>query len=207
MRNLPWNNVDDLKFLHDATLRVPKFNLSGAPFEVKSEYVRDHVWKFQPAVSVEIKNSIAALKLPDRYVSMQVRRGGKQTEHPFVPLEKYVAVVGQWFKADPSLPRVVYVATDSAVVVDELHKMAPDNKGHFQQVHNKWDVTKKKEALIDLLIDLELVRKASFHVCTFSSNMGRWMRVLRRGLHPDETTVSVDLTGMFTDKLGDKVLF
>jgi hypothetical protein len=171
--------------------------IQGSVLSVKSEYILRYIWKFQPSVQADINNRLNRLRMPAHYVGLHIRRGDKNSEAPFVPLSTYIALAE--IHGNVVLP-YVYVATDSYAVIEELRAMrpswnfffiiSPNQTGHFQKTHNSQDFARRHESMMRLLVDTVALQRATTVICTFSSNVGRFLRLLR---YPDgDRTISAD---------------
>jgi hypothetical protein len=100
-----------------------------------------------------------------------------------------------------SKPRV-YVASDQHNITNQLQYLRPDwefvqstqaylqSKGHRQSRFNALPVHIKVESTRILLTDMEILSRVKYVVCTFSSNVCRFVQILRKQ-EPD-TVLSLD---------------
>jgi hypothetical protein len=100
-----------------------------------------------------------------------------------------------------SKPRV-YVASDQHNITNQLQYLRPhwefvqssqtylQSKGHRQSKFNALPVHIKVESTRMLLTDMEILSRVKYVVCTFSSNVCRFVQILRKQ-EPD-TVLSLD---------------
>jgi len=98
-------------------------------------------------------------------------------------------------------PRV-YVASDEYNIINELQYLKPDwefiqfsktylqSYSHNQEIFNRLSVHTKVELTRILLTDIEILSRVKYVVCTFSSNICRFVQILRKQ-EPD-TVLSLD---------------
>ena len=96
----------------------------------------------------------------------------------------------------------IYVASDEANVIDRLKDLRPDWEfvqifqsvlqlyGHHQKIFDYLPLYTKVELTRILLTDIEVLSRVKYVVCTFSSNICRFVQTLRKQ-EPD-TVLSLD---------------
>lgn len=131
------------------------------------------------------------------YVALHVRRGDKRKEAKLVALLQYARAVR--LVAHAGEP--VFVATDDGRVLRTLRGLLPGHelvalastksrRGHLQARQNRIWMKARYDSVVDLLGDVEMMRRARVFVGTFSSNLGRLVHVLRTGDERD--SISLD---------------
>lgn len=100
-----------------------------------------------------------------------------------------------------SKPRI-YVASDEDGIVDQLRQLRSDwefvqvtrqsssPNGHHQKVFNRLPIDVKLQSTRILLTEIEILSRVKYIVCTFSSNICRWIQILRQ--QEPQTVLSLD---------------
>lgn len=133
-----------------------------------------------------------------KYVAIHVRRGDKAREVRSVNLRAYAdAVTLLARRGEP-----VFIATDDGSVVPYLrdllhpsHRVITLNSvmgrtGHRQGEHNRGWMKTRYGTVVDLLAEIEAMRRARVFIATFSSNLARLVHVLRKADEHD--SISLD---------------
>lgn len=152
----------------------------------RSRKLATEMWQLNERMRKAVQQVVDEVGLTEPYVALHVRRGDKKKERPFVPLKRYADAVKLLANDNSS----VFVATDDGSVLAELRyylrgravvtvKEAKSRKGHVQAVMNRLYLRKNVGRVVTLLAEIEIMRRASLFVCTFSSNLGRLVHVLR----------------------------
>lgn len=120
------------------------------------------------------------LPLPQRYVSLHIRRGDKVIETPHRTIETYMDKL-----QTISDCKDVFVATDDYSVFEELcqkyptyrfYTLTPSNhRGYDQRAFDRQRGDEKHEEMIALFTDVELLAGAETFVGTLSSNIGMFL--------------------------------
>lgn len=148
------------------------------------------IWALTPITQIEVDVALDAAgvgSLGDCYIGVHVRRGDKSKEVANVPVEEYAAAVRV---VAPLISCGVFVATDDGVAVGQLRRLlAPrqvvamtdtaSRTGHDQMLMNQKYLKKNRAYVISLLAEVTALRRATWFVGTFSSNLGRLVHVLR----------------------------
>ena len=149
------------------------------------------------------------------YFAFHVRRGDKKGEQSLIPIWKYVSALEELMKNNSaelgssevlrglSERPVVYLASDDMQNVHkELKTFRPawdiryrngsiHSHGHSQSDFNMLSGSLRENRAIDILIELEILKRAKFVVCTFSSNVCSLVQILRTA--DPKTMQSVDM--------------
>lgn len=146
------------------------------------------MWHFNPRTRGMVESMMASLHMQP-YVAMHVRRGDKQREVRLPALASYARAVN--VLSPKHMP--VFVATDDGAVIKPLKELLPGRqfyflgstpwrKGHLQKQLNRHYLKTNYNEVINLLTEMEILRRAEIFVGTYSSNLGRFVHVLRRGM-------------------------
>jgi hypothetical protein len=96
----------------------------------------------------------------------------------------------------------IYVASDKNDVINELQYLRPhwkfiqlcqttsQSNGHQQNTFNHLSTHTKLESTRILLTELEILSRVKYVVCTFSSNICRFVQILRK--QDPDTILSLD---------------
>lgn len=133
-----------------------------------------------------------------KYIGVHVRRGDKRKEVPLIPLRRYAEAVRKLVK-DAKVP--VFIAGDDGTSVRALRELlsgwkilavrgAEGRTGHDQARMNRGYMKRNYERVVELLAEIEALAGSSVFVGTFSSNLGRFVHVLREG--EGNSSVSLD---------------
>jgi len=153
------------------------------------------IWRLRPETRAAVDALRARLGLTEgRHVTIHVRRGDKRKEADLLPLERYI----ERARATAGAARDCFVMTDDLAVVPEIARLCPewrgvaaatpDDTGHDQGRFNALPAAARREATVRLVAELSLANEGLAFVGTFSSNVTRFVALLR-GL---ETTHGVD---------------
>lgn len=158
---------------------IPELNFCGNLFSLTSQII-NVIYRFNQQTELEIKSLIAALDLPDKYVSLHIRCGDKIIEHEQMDCSVYIARAEKL-----SSLRVAFVATDDFRIIETLRKDYPywtfytlTVSSEIGYVHNDFCTIQpmmKRAAMIKLFASMEILRNSELFVGTFSSNMGMFM--------------------------------
>ena len=131
------------------------------------------------------------------FYGIQIRKGDKLTwrEAYSIPLEKYLEIIERIhssLKKEKGIkfPLVFVASDDLNSSLPELRKLRPSwnflfrksglhSTGHFQQTFNKLAFEERANHALEILIDLEILKRAKLVVCTYSSNICRLIDMLR----------------------------
>lgn len=156
------------------------------------------IWRLNTRTYAHMNSFIWRLSLPKgRYVGVHVRRGDKVREVPTVPLTRYARAV----KAVSPQDMPVFVASDSWRAIEGLRSLLRDRtvvtlaeargrEGHIQAEANRRYLKNNYAVVVELLAEMQILADSAIFVGTFSSNMGRFVHLIRRGF--GNTSVSLD---------------
>lgn len=161
-------------------------------------HVVSSLWKPNSKTSKAMTKIFKRLGLePRHYVAVHIRRGDKRREVPLTSLKKYARAI----RIMARLNEPIFIATDDGSVLYDMRKRLPDRiikmlpsatkrVGHLQAEQNRVWMKRRYEDVVDLMAEIELMRKARIFIGTFSSNLGRLVYVLRNTDERD--SVSLD---------------
>ena len=150
------------------------------------EALIQHVWRFNDRTTAEVAAASSHLRLPDQYVGLHVRRGDKQVEKPPVALDRYVERL-----MEATDTRNVFLATDDFSIVEAFERdvrqctvftlCTPAQRGYWQPVFLAKPPEQRRADTVQLLAEIEMLRRAPTFVGTFSSNIGMFVGMSRGG--------------------------
>jgi len=146
-------------------------------------------WRYTDRTKEEVENCMSTINLPQNYLGFHIRRGDKDVEVFLDNLNKYIE------KAETlSSIRDAFVLTDDYTVIEELEKdypqwnistlCTPDERGYIHSQFMQTDPVKKRNSIIKLFADIELLAKSEFFIGNFYSNIGSYL-----GMRMDKSKV------------------
>lgn len=155
---------------------IPELGLKGNLREVWGDIVK-MIYRYNAATIAEIQANIAQLNLPEKYVSIHIRRGDKDTEHEFVSTDDYITKL-----RDLTPLKEVFIYTDDYTVIEYLQKqypdihfftlVNPDERGYRHAEFMKASREKKRTDLIKLFTAMQVMMEGEFTIGTYSANPG-----------------------------------
>ena len=163
----------------------------------------------------KVSEAIGTLRLPDRYAAVHIRLGDKvfgegPREAKVQPFENYVKGLmrAEVEHCDNTWDTVVVCSDDwsaaegfaaaaasygkswdvrSASLNVGAGGKAPSHGGHEQELFNNMSAADRLDATIQLFAEIQVMASAQSLVCTYSSNVTRFVALLR-----DNPTISLD---------------
>jgi hypothetical protein len=169
----------------------PELGLKGNLRDVSREIV-NMIYNFNSDTKTEIQKIVSQLNLPSKYISINIRRGDKDTEFSFVPLSAYMNKTKEL-----SDLKDMFILTDDYTVMEELQKDYPDKhyytlvkqeeRGYVHGDFVKISEEKKKADLIKLFSSIEIMANSELAIGTFTTNPGLFLGMRM----PEDKFVSV----------------
>lgn len=130
-----------------------------------------------------IRQRKKALKLPESYIGVHIRRGDKITTHEMndIHLDRYVNAILQY----KSVSSNIYIATDDTSVVDYIQQKTAGqhfnifynfqnkSQGFDEQTFNQASKEARREETLNVLLDMDVLVHSSFFIGTYTSNLSR----------------------------------
>lgn len=144
-------------------------------------------WCFSSVTSSFIENEISTLRLPQEYDAFHIRRGDKlKVEAKLKHISEYVNCLGK------QSCKCVFISTDDYDVINEVRDFLPKEidvkhlcsefkSGHDQKKFNSMSKESIQKEILNLLTEVEIMRKAKNFVGSYSSNIGVALYLLRSG--------------------------
>ena len=132
------------------------------------------------------QNSISEKKqyinIPDNYISVHIRRGDKIVtgEMEDINLNIYVDAIRKY----SYISNNIYIATDDVTVISYISKKLSDTdikiyynkdnklKGFDEKTYNLKSDSVRRDEVLNMLFDMDMMINSSFFIGTFSSNVG-----------------------------------
>ena len=164
--------------------------------------VLKYVWR---TMTKETRDFIEKINMKNITFAIHVRRGDKvKQEATVIPLDYYCQGIEYFIsKYQEKSPIKVFVASDQQNLIEQVRHERTDwefvriiqtnlfSTGHDQDSFNRLSERKKVESTRFLIAELETIAHAKYVVCTFSSNICRFVQILRK--QAADTVLSLDL--------------
>ena len=161
---------------------IPELGILGNLREASTIIVK-MIYQYNDKTLKEIESYISDFALPDKYDSMQIRRGDKITECSLCPIEHYFDAATQ-----TSGNKNTFILTDDYNVIEEAqHKYpnwhimtltSPDEQGYDHEAFIKRSSLEKKQKLIKLFSSIEIIRKSNYFIGTYTTNLGLFLGMI-----------------------------
>jgi len=178
-----WIKIRSLDFV-SKKFNLPVLHADKGDIFFMLRIILKQIWVYNTFVKNYLKTEMSRLLPPGDFCSIHIRRGDKVKESVFQPLSDYV-------EALPQLTEVhhIYVATDDYTVVEELRSLYPtinfftncplDNRGYQQWTFNNLSSDKIKTDILNLLLDVEMIKASKHFSGTMSSNVGLFLALYK----------------------------
>lgn len=163
----------------DLAHRIMRFN--GDPASWWIGQILKYILKPKPNMQKAINDTIAKMNFKTPIVGVHVRRTDKVgTEAAFHHVDEYMRHVKDYYDQLEMFQTVdvrrVYLASDDANVLETARKNFPEYEFYGDPSISKTAATHRRYtplSLTGLLVDLHMLAKCDYLVCTFSSQVGR----------------------------------
>ena len=122
------------------------------------------------------------INIPDNYISVHIRRGDKIVtgEMEDINLNIYVDAIRKY----SYISNNIYIATDDVTVISYISKKLSDTdikiyynkenklKGFDEKTYNLKSDSVRRDEVLNMLFDMDMMINSSFFIGTFSSNVG-----------------------------------
>lgn len=164
---------------------IPELGFSGSLRELCHELVKI-TYVFNEDIRIKIDSYKSSINLPERYISMQIRRGDKDTERELLPTQLYIDRASQL-----SSIRNAFILTDDYTVIEELNSVYPEwnfytlTKPTERGYHYNAVVGDGNEEWIKLFAAMEIMAHSELFVGTVSANPGMFLGMV---IPPNKTS-------------------
>jgi len=184
---IPHNQLFDIVWSDNFEPRlINEYNFSH---DKMFDFVNNH-WKLSPLVEAKVDEIESTLELKTGYLSLHIRRGDKLWEEAE---KKSIAHYFENISIDNY--KQIFIATDDYSSVGEvkeylkgkdidvLSNVSECDTGHEQSKFNNQSKLEQRENIIKLLAEVEVLRKSECFVGSLSSNLGRFVYMLKYGVN------------------------
>jgi glycoprotein 6-alpha-L-fucosyltransferase len=144
-----------------------------------SSEINKFLFKPKPETEITFAEAAGRLKFKKPIVGVHIRRGNKNLEADYQPVELYMEAVNGFYDqlelTEKVEQRRIYLLTDEPKVIEEIR----GNYKNYEVIVNE-DVSKKASdyqhhglSAEGIMVDVHLASLCDFLVCTLSSNVGR----------------------------------
>ena len=132
------------------------------------------------------QNSISEKKqyinIPDNYISVHIRRGDKIVTGEMEDLD--LNIYADAIRKNSYISNNIYIATDDVTVISYISKKLDDTdikiyynkenklKGFDEKTYNLKSDSVRRDEVLNMLFDMDMMINSSFFIGTFSSNVG-----------------------------------
>lgn len=184
-----WNEMRSENFVNQ-NFSFPNLGINGDIFEAKRQILK-LIINYNDLTQQEIKNiDPEIIQSNEVSCGLHIRRGdkvsGTSKEADAFSIETYVNAA---LEIDPSITTFTLCTDDYSVVKDfkklypqyKLVTLCPENRiGYFQKQYNSLkNKPDKRNEVINILKDCDLLIKAKMFVGTYSSNVARYIVLMR----------------------------
>ncbi|KAK4886686.1 hypothetical protein RN001_002957 [Aquatica leii] len=181
---IPQDLINRLKIIH------------GNPIVWWIGQILKYIWKLQNSTTTYVNYKIKFLNIKLPYVGVHVRRTDKLIkEASFHAIEEYMTKVDEYYNLihdnTSFTKRRVYIATDDFNVITETKAKYSD----YEILYNpnipkspRIDPLHRNDNLLDVILDLQILSRSNFLVCTLSSNICRLTYELMQNNYIDAST-------------------
>ena len=189
-RSVPFHTV--LPVIHSRQFKrknfnIPALGIEGDLFHAKQR-ILEIVYRHNDEINTVIDAQNETLNNFKPYISVHIRRGDKIAEVENTEIVEYIDKIKQ---NTPTNINNIFIASDDHSAIQEFKKICPSHwniktfctphkKGHdsfmFSYEKNK---KIKKQHMIDLFIDIHLLKESEFFIGTHTSNVGRFIALFK----------------------------
>ena len=139
-------------------------------------------YKYNALTQNSISEKKQYINIPDNYISIHIRRGDKIVtgEMEDISLNIYVDAIRKY----SYISNNIYIATDDVTVISYISKKLSDIdikiyynkenklKGFDEKTYNLKSDSVRRDEVLNMLFDMDMMINSSFFIGTFSSNVG-----------------------------------
>ena len=201
-----WDNFYSKDFDNEF-FDIPELNIKG-DLRIASASIVEMIYKFNISTQKKIDIKIKEISLPDNFVSMQIRRGDKNTEWTFLPIEAYFETLTK-----KTISRNLFVLADDYLTICEIKKKylkwnvfsltEPQERGYIHSDFIRLSKMDKEKQIINLLSSIEIIRCSNLFVGTFTANTGLFIGMSM----PFEKVISIQKKNWLQSSIDDVIQF
>ncbi len=159
----------------------PTLGIKGDILDATAKII-DLVYRPNAEVIAYINQKKKEIALPSDYIGFHIRGGDKFLEHDLLDADNY-------FKAAEELSgiRKAFILTDDFAIFEKIQQKYPhwqcftitdkDESGYFHESFKDLKPEVKKSKIMNLIASIELLSEAEVTFCTYSSNVGMFLKM------------------------------
>jgi hypothetical protein len=171
--------TQDIWYYIDHNAKQIEANVNDKDILKRYHTIVKYTWKYNQETENEINERIKKLNLPDKYISLHIRRGDKITETDYVSIDQYFVYTSKLNCKN------IFIATDDYSVIEEISSKHPEyniytlcnssERGYQQNEFQRMEISAKKEHMFELFTTIEIISNSFQFIGTQTSNIGLYM--------------------------------
>lgn len=185
-----WDRIRSNEF-RNREFAIPELGIDGDIFHAK-QVILKMIYCYNDMTQETVHSKDQLLESMKPYIAIHIRRGDKvkgfTKEAEYIEATQYINKIK---RIDSGITNI-FIATDAYQAFADFQRLCPANwrvttfclphkRGHQQLIFNLQPKQNKKNAMLDLFIDLHFLSKAEIFIGTYSSNIGRFVALFRGG--------------------------
>lgn len=164
---------------------IPFLGFHNAKLLDVTEKIISEIWLYNENVERIINQHKASIKLPEEYISIQIRSGDKFIEVKLRAIHEYIEVAKKY-----SSEKTAFILTDDYTNIELLQEYYPDwliftlctpeERGYFHEEFKKQDSAFKFQQHLKLFASVDICCNAKKFIGTYTSAPGMFIG-MRRG--------------------------
>lgn len=190
--NVKYTNKKGLTVFEDKLIELNNFLSKLSPDDIYRE--ARVIFKWSQKIQSIINSTLSESAFPQFDLGVHIRTGDKITsgEMKAISLDTYVAAIREAQTSMGKSTMSIYVMTDNSSIISQLkaisdpswslYYLEPPIKaetGHDQATYNKRSVNDKMASYHHFLTEIHILQRCPYIVCTYSSNIGRFLFMTR----------------------------
>ena len=139
-------------------------------------------YKYNALTQNSISEKKQYINIPDNYISVHIRRGDKIVTGEMEDLD--LNIYADAIRKNSYISNNIYIATDDVTVISYISKKLDDTdikiyynkenklKGFDEKTYNLKSDFVRRDEVLNMLFDMDMMINSSFFIGTFSSNVG-----------------------------------
>lgn len=170
------------------TFDIPELGINGKLKEA-ARVIVNMIYRPNQFLNNHIQKEINSIKLPLNYIGINIRRGDKNTEFDYVPLDRFIKEIENY-----STCQNIFVFTDDFTVIEEIklnidfmnkyklyHLVDENERGYIHTDFLKLSSKQKEDKILKMLTSMEIMSKADLSLGSYTNNPGFFL-----GMRMDE---------------------
>jgi len=160
------------------TFVIPELGINGSLRDA-ARIIVNMIYRPNRILKTDVQNTLDNLQLPNEYISINVRRGDKNTEFDYVSIETFINAIKEKSKC-----KNLFIFTDDYSVIEELnvintieqyklyYLVNKDDRGYVHKNFGKLKITEKYSNLLKMFTSVEIMSNAQISFGSFTNNPG-----------------------------------